>query len=130
MTTKQRIFFQLLSNLVHHSGYKGRKVIIKENLAFEFLPALISSGRIKGILYQVRNPLGVVSSMLRSQNHMSDINLVIDKWNREQWAFIRAIGYMRDNLNTISYRYEDLVNKPDQMIEILRPFFKLQIKRV
>ena len=41
----------------------------------------------------------------------------------------RAIGYMRDNLNTISYRYEDLVNKPDQMIEILRPFFKLQIKR-
>ena len=68
--------------------------------------------------------------MLHSQNHMSDINLVIDKWNREQWAFIRAIGYMRDNLNTISYRYEDLVNKPDQMIEILRPFFKLQIKRV
>ena len=64
------------------------------------------------------------------QNHMSDINLVIDKWNREQWAFIRAIGYMRDNLNTISYRYEDLVNKPDQMIEILRPFFQVVIKRV
>ena len=128
LTIKQRNIFSIIGNLVHHSGYKGRKVIIKENLAFEFLPALISSGRIKGILYQVRNPLGVVSSMLRSQNHMSDINLVIDKWNREQWAFIRAIGYMRDNLNTISYRYEDLVNKPDQMIEILRPFFQVADK--
>ena len=128
LTIKQRNIFSIIGNLVHHSGYKGRKVIIKENLAFEFLPALISSGSIKGILYQVRNPLGVVSSMLRSQNHMSDINLVIDKWNREQWAFIRAIGYMRDNLNTISYRYEDLVNKPDQMIEILRPFFQVADK--
>ena len=88
LTIKQRNILSIIDNLVHHSGYKGRKVIIKENLAFEFLPALISSGNIKGILYQVRNPLGVVSSMLRSQNHMSDINLVIDKWNREQWAFI------------------------------------------
>lgn len=128
LAIKQRNIFSIIDNLVHHTGYKGRKVIIKENLAFEFLPALISSGSIKGILYQVRNPLGVASSMLRSQNHMSDISLVIDKWNREQWAFIRAIGYVRDNLNIISYRYEDLVNKPDQMIEIFRPFFQVANK--
>lgn len=126
---KQRNIFSIIDNLVHHTGYNGRKVIIKENLAFEFLPALISSGKIKGILYQVRNPLGVVSSMLRSQNHLSDISLVIDKWNREQWAFIRAIGYMRDNLNAISYRYEDLVAEPDQMVKIFRSFFEITDKK-
>ena len=112
-TNKDRNIFTILESIVRQSGFTGDTVIIKENLLFEFLPALLPFGRISGIIYQVRNPLGVVSSMLRSPNHFGDVMNAAQKWNREQLAFLRALGYVVDALPHLFLRYEDVISEPD-----------------
>ena len=123
---KRRDVFSILDHIVSCVRFNGKKVIIKENMTFEFLPALLCSGRINGIIYQVRNPIGVVSSLIRSKNHFIEPKSAITKWNREQLAFLRALGYVRDSLKTIIIRYEDLVNDPTGMLSKFKKFLKVK----
>lgn len=123
---KARHIFTILDSMVSQSGFKGKNVIIKENLVFEFLPSLLPFGRISGIIYQVRNPLGTVSSVLRSPNHFGDVEHASQKWNREQLAFLRAIGYVCDAIPHLLLRYEDVVAHPAQIASHLNNFFPSQ----
>ena len=130
--SKKRNVFVILDFVVAQLGFQGTDVLIKENLVFEFLPALIASGRVVSVVYQVRNPICCVSSFMRSPNHHGSLVGLSKKWCREQQAFMRSVGYVTDFIDSTLLRYEDVVNAPkeySQKIKLKFPSMTCSNKR-
>lgn len=118
-----RQLFALIDELANQIMPDTENVLIKENLTFEYLPHLLATGRIRSCLYQIRQPHAVISSLIRSPNHIGNLTTFSEKWNLEQLAFLRALYYCTDHMPTAAVRYEDIVTDPEKYQRLMSLFY-------
>ncbi|NIZ09087.1 sulfotransferase [Pseudooceanicola sp. HF7] len=94
-----------------HSGKPH--VLLKENSAHEFLPAILRQARAPRLLWMVRDPRDMALSWINGPVMRGGAIRAAERWQRDQQGYLSATAERAGRVPVAFLRYEDLLAKPE-----------------
>jgi hypothetical protein len=100
-------------------------VFIKENHIYEFFPYLLIKFQQAKYVYMVRDPRDMALSWKLNENLRGGVVVAARQWKKDQQNFLKMAPLLSEMGRFYFLKYEDLIEKPAQLIEEMLYFMEL-----
>jgi hypothetical protein len=90
-----------------------KKVFIKENHLYRYIPFILSEFDTARFVYVVRDPRDMALSWKRSPSLRGGVIRAANTWKNDQSESVKLLSYLMEQERMILLRYEDLLTNPE-----------------